>query len=160
MSTTERAESVSLKTAMPAYLQGVKEGKTIEQIAEGLGMNGPSLQTKISTARTQYMVATRVYADPDTDGATVSGQELMQRLNVDARQLKKNKELQVITEGKLIPGAATSSTQRTTGGVAGLVDLMGELMGSDEDSDEDEADTTAETAENVDGEDSAENSAE
>lgn len=149
----DRADSVGIETAMPVYLQGVKDGLTMDQIAEKLGMNGPSLSTKISTARTQVMVATRVYADPDAEGQTVKGAELMKRFKLDARQLKKRKDLTVITEGRSIPGAASSGGQRSTGGVDALVSLMDKLMG-DEPADEsgDEAEAAAETAESADGE--------
>lgn len=150
--TVARSESVAIDVALPRYLQGVKKGETVKQIAEALGMKPDSLSVKISDARTKYMIATRIYADPNDAEKTVTGAELMARENLAARELKKLDTFKVITEGTIFPSASNGGGQRSTGGVAGLVSLMDSLMAADEDGDEDEAETPAETAENAEGE--------
>ncbi len=156
---TERADSVSIQKALPVYLQGVKDGKTFDEIAAQLEMATPSLRTKISTARTQYLIGTRIYADgPEVNGEqpTITGVELMGRLNLNARQLKKNKDFAVITEGRKIPGTSDESVSRSTGGVASLVSLMDSLMADGEADENEDADATAETGESPDSNDSNE----
>jgi DNA-binding Lrp family transcriptional regulator len=74
MTETTRSKSIPSQELVEKFIPLVKEGKSYKEIATEIGMPEASLRTRISTLRTETLVATSVFT---VDKKAVSGEALV-----------------------------------------------------------------------------------